>query len=458
MFVARGFARTLAAVLVLGAGLASAPKSEAASFRADSFTLKNGLQVVVIPDHRSPVVVQMVWYKVGGADEPPLKSGLAHFLEHLMFKGTKKLPGKEFALIVARNGGQDNAFTAPDYTGYWEKVAKDRLPLVMSMEADRMTGLVLNDVEDVNHELQVVIQERRMRTDNNPQAQLQEEVQATLFTLHPYRIPTIGWLSEVEKLTRDEAVDFYRHHYAPNNAILVLAGDVTVDDVKPLAEKYYGPLKRGEIPPRVRPEEPPHLAAKRVIMTDAKVRQPTWQRQYIAPSLHRGDTKQAVPLDVLSEILGGGPTSRLYKKLVIELGVAAGVGAGYQDTAFDLSTFDFYGTPVPGGDVKDIEAETDKVIADVLKNGVTQEEVDRAKKSLIASAVYAQDSAMGLGYVYGGALAVGLTIDDVATWPDQVQKVTVEQVNEAARQVFKIQNSVTGMLLPEPKPQAEPQP
>ncbi len=184
------------------------------------------------------------------------KSGLAHFLEHLMFKGTKKVPGKEFALIVARNGGEDNAFTAPDYTAYWEKVAKDRLPLVMGMEADRMTNLQLNDVEDVNHELQVVIQERRMRTDNQPQAKLQEEVQATLFTLHPYRIPTIGWLSELEKLTRDDAVDFYKHHYAPNNAILILAGDVTVDEVKPLAEKYYGPLKKADVPARVRPAEP----------------------------------------------------------------------------------------------------------------------------------------------------------------------------------------------------------
>ncbi|HKJ75149.1 MAG TPA: pitrilysin family protein, partial [Alphaproteobacteria bacterium] len=242
--------------MALGALCLTAQHADAASFRAKSFTLKNGLQVVVIPDHRSPVVVQMVWYKVGGADEPPLKSGLAHFLEHLMFKGTKAVPGKQFALIVARNGGQDNAFTAPDYTAYWEKVARDRLPLVMKMEADRMVNLKLDDVEDVNHELQVVIQERRMRTDNRPQAQLQEAVQSTLFTLHPYRIPTIGWLSELEKLTRDDAVDFYHHHYAPNNAILILAGDVTVDEVKPLAEKYYGPLKRGDIPPRVRPQEP----------------------------------------------------------------------------------------------------------------------------------------------------------------------------------------------------------
>ena len=446
--MAKHFARKLVAGMALAALCAVAMPADAASFRAESFTLKNGLQVVVIPDHRSPVVVQMVWYKVGGADEPPLKSGLAHFLEHLMFKGTKKIPGKEFALIVARNGGQDNAFTAPDYTAYWEKVAKDRLPLVMSMEADRMTGLVLNDVEDVNHELQVVIQERRMRTDNQPQAQLQEEVQATLFALHPYRIPTIGWLSELEKLTRDDAVDFYKHHYAPNNAILILAGDVTVDEVQPLAEKYYGKLKPADVPPRVRPTEPPHLASKRVTMYDAKVRQPMWQRQYIAPSLHWGDKSQAVPLDVLSEILGGGPTSRFYKKLMIEQGISSGVGTSYNDTTYDMSTFDIYGTPVPGGDVHALEAGIDKIIADVVKNGVTREEVDRAKKSLIAASVYAQDSAMGLGYMYGGALATGLTIDDVATYPDQVAKVTVDEVNAAARSVFRIENSVTGMLLP----------
>ena len=446
--MARHFAHKLLAGLALVALCLTAAPADAASFRAESFTLKNGLQVVVIPDHRSPVVVQMVWYKVGGADEPPLKSGLAHFLEHLMFKGTKKIPGKQFALIVARNGGQDNAFTAPDYTAYWEKVAKDRLPLVMSMEADRMTNLQLDDVEDVNHELQVVIQERRMRTDNQPQAQLQEEVQATLFTLHPYRIPTIGWLSELEKLTRDDAVNFYKHHYAPNNAILILAGDVTVDEVKPLAEKYYGKIKRGDVPPRVRPTEPKHLAAKRVTMYDAKVRQPMWQRQYIAPSLHWGDKKQAVPLDVLSQILGGGPTSRFYKQLMIEQGISSGVGTSYNDTTYDMSTFDIYGTPVPGGDVHALEAGIDKIIADVLKNGVTQEELDRAKKSLIASLVYAQDSAMGLGYMYGGALATGLTVDDVATYPDQIAKVTVDEVNAAARAVFKPENSVTGMLLP----------
>jgi zinc protease len=436
-------------VLALSAACFHAPQASAASFKAESFTLKNGLQVVVIPDHRSPVVVQMVWYKVGGADEPPLKSGLAHFLEHLMFKGTKKVPGKQFSLIVARNGGQDNAFTAPDYTAYWQKIAKDRLPIVMSMEADRMENLQLNDVEDVNHELQVVIQERRMRTDNQPQAQLDEEVQATLFTLHPYRIPTIGWLNEVEKLNRDEAVDFYHHHYAPNNAILILAGDVTVDEVKPLAEKYYGPLKPGDIPPRVRPTEPPHLAAKRVIMSDPKVMQPMWEREYIAPSQHWGDTKDAIPLDVLAQVLGGDPTSRLYKKLLVELGVASEIQASYNDTTYDMSTFDIYGSPVPGGDVAKMEAEIDKVIADVVKNGVTQEEVARAKKSLIAASVYARDSAMGLGYVYGGALATGLTIDDVASYPDRVGKVTVEEVNAAARDVFQIKNSVTGVLLPQ---------
>lgn len=441
-----GLARALGVGLALIAGFGAPAKS--AEFDAESFKLDNGLEVVVIEDHRSPVVTQMLWYKVGAADEPEGKSGVAHYLEHLMFKGTEKVPSGDFSHIVARNGGQENAFTAWDYTAYFQKVSVDRLGLVMSLEADRMANLTLTDREDAAKERDVVIEERRMRTENNPGALLSEQVGAALFLTHPYRIPIIGWMAELRRLTVEDAMSFYRAHYRPNNAVLVVAGDITVDQVRGLAQTHYGSIPAGPSVERVRADEPPHLAARRVVMKDARVNQPSWQREYLAPSARAGETRLALPLEVLADVLGGGPTSRLYRALIVEKALAAGIDASYSSTAYDSTSFSLGATPAPGVDAAAVEAAIDEEIARLLVDGVTEAEVDRAKRSLIAQATFARDSGMGLAYVYGGALTTGQTIDHVRSWPSRVEAVTAADVNEAARHVFRAERSVTGLLLP----------
>ena len=356
---------------VAGAGLAQTPQPQQPQqprreaqrppslrkgvFFPETFTLGNGMQVVVVTNQRVPVITHMVWYKVGAADEMTGKSGIAHFLEHLMFKATDELKPGEFSRIVARNGGRDNAFTSWDYTAYFQNVAADRLELVMRMEADRMANLRLTD-ETLLPERDVIVEERRQRTENEPGDKLSELVQASLFVHHPYGTPVIGWEHEIRQLTRDDANEFYQRWYAPNNAVLVIAGDVTVDQVKPLAEKYFGPIAPRPVPARQRVEEPPFAAERRVILRDAEVRQPSLRRLYHAPSFNRGETKHAYPLEVLSEIVGGGATSRLYRSLVVEQQLATGAGTGYSPEAFDLSVFGAYVSPNPGVDMDKLEA------------------------------------------------------------------------------------------------------
>ena len=282
------------AAIAAGASLmlASAPV-QAAVFNPESFTLENGLQVVVIPNHRTPVVNHTIYYRVGAIDEPPAKSGLAHFLEHLMFKGTDKLKPGEFSAIVARNGGQENAFTSQDYTGYYQTVAVDRLEKMMEIEANRMTGLVLTS-EEIEPERNVVLEERGSRVENNPNGKLRELTNAALFMNHPYRIPIIGWEHEIRSLTREDMMTFYRDWYAPNNAILVLSGDVTVAKVRPLVEKYYGRIPARAVPARIDWREPPQTADRRVTLKHKQVQQATWSRRMIAPSYSTGPGK-AVP-------------------------------------------------------------------------------------------------------------------------------------------------------------------
>ena len=422
--------------------------ANAGVFNPESFTLANGLQVVVIPNHRAPIAIQMVWYRVGAADEPAGKSGIAHFLEHLMFKGSKDVPPGAFSKIVARNGGQDNAFTSQDYTAYFQRVAKDRLELVMKLEADRMTGLVLTDAE-VLPERDVVLEERRSRTDNNPGAQLYEHSRAALYMNHPYRVPVIGWKSEIEGLTTADAIAFYRRHYAPNNAILIVAGDVTAAEIRPLAEKYYGPIPRREIPPRVRATEPEQRAARRVVLKSPQVRQPSWSRTYLAPSYTTAGGDDAYALQVLAEIMGGGATSRLYRSLVVEQGVAASAGAWYSADGLDSGTFGVSGSPRPGTEIDAVEAALTAQNKALLSDGVSADEVARAKRSLLAGAIYVRDSLRAGPNIFGRALTSGRTIADVESWPDRIGEVTAEAVNAAAKKVFRDNRSVTGVLLPE---------
>jgi zinc protease len=436
-----------AALVLLALSLWLPRPAEAGIFNPESFTLANGLQVVVLTNDRLPVVTQMVWYKVGAADDPPGKSGLAHFLEHLMFRGSGKTAPGEFSRIISRNGGVDNAFTSSDTTAFYQTVAADRLELVMELESDRMVNLSL-DEQEVLPERQVIIEERRTRTENNPSALLREQMNAALFLNHPYRIPIIGWRHEMEGLTHDDAVTFYKKWYAPNNAVLIVSGDVTVDKVRALAEKYYGPIKPHEVAPRVRLQEPPQIAARRVTLESDRVRDPRVTRTYLAPSYTTGATEHAYALQVLENILSGGATSRLYSKLVVKDEAAVSVYASYDGSNYDWGTFSVGGQPRGDVSISALETDIDAEIARLLKDGVTKAEVDHAKKQLIASSVYSRDSQRQGAQVIGTALTTGQTIADVEAWPDRIQAVTVEQVNAAARHIFDINKSVTGILLP----------
>ncbi len=429
--------------------LMAAFPSPAGVFNPETFTLGNGMQVVVVPNHRVPVVTHMVWYKVGAADEPAGKSGIAHFFEHLMFKGTEKWGPGEFSKQVARNGGRDNAFTGQDFTAYHQTVAVDRLELVMAMEADRMTNLTLTEKE-VEPERLVIFEERRQRVGNNPRAVLSEHVSAALFLNHPYRKPIIGWEHELEALSIDDLRSFYRRWYAPNNAILVVAGDITAKQLRPLAEKHYGVIAPADTPLRARPQEPPQNAARRVVLEDKRVRQESWSRIYLAPSYGWGESRHVFALQVLASVLGGPATSRLYRKLVVERQLAVNAGAYYSANQLGPSRFGIYASPRVGVSLDTLVDAVEAEVARLLADGADESEVARAKGRLQAEAVYARDS-LGTGArVLGTALATGRTIDEVEVWPERIGAVTAAQVDAAARAVLKDRQSVTALLLPEP--------
>jgi zinc protease len=444
-------AAATAALLTIGGTAQSASNGPQVS----DFILPNGLELVVIPDHRAPVVTHMIWYKVGAADETPGKSGLAHFLEHLMFKGTAKHPAGQFSQVVARIGGQENAFTSQDYTGYFQRVPSDQLRTVMDFEADRMTGLQLTD-DVVLPERNVILEEQNQRVGNNPRARLSEQIDAALYLNHPYGKPVIGWRHEMEQLSRDDAIGFYRRFYAPNNAIVVIAGDVDPQKVRTMVEETYGKIPRhGSIAPRVRPDEPPPVAVRSLTMTDPRVEMPTLQREYLVPSFRTAKRGESEALEVLSHILGSGSNSRLYRALVVEKQIAVMASAWYDANALDLSKFGFVGGPRPGVTLQQVESEIDAVIAQIIDKGVTAEELERTKTRLIADAVYAQDNQATMARWYGGALTTGATVNDVQSWTDRIRAVTAEQVQAAAKQWLEKQRSVTGYLIKDKSPQVE---
>lgn len=442
------FPRIVGAMLVAGC-VAIARPAAAQVFNPETFTLANGLQVVVISNHRSPIVTHMVWYKTGAADEAWGKSGIAHFLEHLMFRGTRDVPPGEFSKIVARNGGRDNAFTSYDYTGYFQNVARDRLELVMKLESGRMAGLALTD-EVVNPERDVILEERRQVVENRPGALLREQMNAALFLNHPYHRPIIGWEHEMRALTRADAVAWYEKYYTPTNAILIVAGDITVADLKPLAERYYGPIPAREVPPRVRPQEPPPRVPRRVELKDHRVAQPSITRSYLAPSYVAGETEHAYALQVLAELLGGAATSRLNRTLVLDQQLATSAGAWYDPTALDLGSFGLSANARSGVEIAAVEAALDAQIQKLLTDGASDDEVERAKSRMRAAAVYARDSLSAGARVIGAALTTGQTIADVEAWPQRIGAVTTAQVNAAARAILVPERSVTGLLLPKP--------
>jgi zinc protease len=423
--------------------------ARALNVEVSSFRLANGMEVVVIPNNRAPVVTHMVWYRVGSADEVSGKSGLAHFLEHLMFKGTTTRAPGEFDRLIDINGGEGNAFTTRDYTAYFQRIASDRLELMMELEADRMQNLVLTD-ENVLPELDVVREERRERTDNDPSALLSEQIDAAMYTAHPYGKPIIGWMSEVAKLTKVDALAFYRAHYTPANAVLVVAGDTTPEQVKILAEKYYGVLKNSFTPTaRMRTPEPEPIAARRVTLVDARAATPVVQRSYLAPSYAAASGREAMALDLLADILGNGTQSRIYKGLVVEQKIAAMGGAWYTGDQLDSGTFGVYGAPNPGIDLGKVEAAIDVVLADVLKNGVTQKELDRVRNQAIAERVYTLDNQAALARMAGVALTTGLPARSIFDRDVEMEKVTLDDIKLAAAKIIVLKRSVTGILLPE---------
>ncbi|MFY7960919.1 MAG: M16 family metallopeptidase [Elsteraceae bacterium] len=440
--------RLVSLSLLVVALLWSGP-SAAKLFDPAVFTLSNGLQVVVVTNMRAPVVTHMVWYKVGAADEPRGKSGIAHYLEHLMFKGTDKLAPGEFSRTVARNGGRDNAFTSWDYTAYFQDIAVDRLPVVMAMEADRMANLRLTEAVALP-ERDVVLQERRQVVDSQPGSALSEQVNAALYLNHPYRLPIIGWEHEIRGLTYQDALDFYRQWYAPNNAIVVIAGGIEAQAALKLAETFYGPIPSRPVPPRVRLQDPPRGSAARIEASSERVRQVSWSRRHIAPSYQRGQSEHAMALQVLSEVLGG-PTGRLNRALVQEQQLAISISAGYDPTPIDMSTFSIFASPranAAGDGVAELEAGVDRVIDDLLKNGATQEEVTRAINRSRNAALYALDSLPGAARTLGVALATGGGLAQVEEWPERLAAVTAEQVTAAARAVLKRDVAVTSVLRP----------
>ncbi len=411
------------------------------------FTLDNGMQVVVIQDHRAPVVTQMVWYKIGRADEVAGQSGIAHFFEHLMFKGTDTIKPGEFSEIVAANGGSDNAFTTNDYTAYFQRIAADKLDLMMQLESDRMVHLNLSE-ENVATEKQVILEERNQRTDSDPSALMNEQMSAAQFLNHPYGIPVIGWRHEIESLTRAQALAFYTAYYAPNNAILLVAGDVVPADVKALAEKYYGVLKPSDkIKPRLRPSEPPQLAERRLTMSDPRVAQPYVSRSYLAPERNAGDQKQAAALTILAEVLGGsGTTSVLTRALSFDTNTAVYASASYDGTTVDPDTFNLVVVPAAGVSLQQAEDAMDAVLAKFLAQGVDAADLERIKTQVRAGQIYKQDDAGDVAQEYGAALAVGLTVQDVQDWPDVLQSVTAADVLQAAKSVLNRNSAVTGWL------------
>jgi len=413
-----------------------------------SFTLDNGLQVVVIQDHRTPVVTQMIWYKVGSADETPGKSGLAHFLEHLMFKGTAKHPAGEFSQTVLRVGGNENAFTSYDYTGFFQRVPREQLPRMMEFEADRMTGLILKD-ENVLPERDVVLEEYNMRVANNPDARLNEQIMAALYLNHPYGRPVIGWHHEIEKLTREEALAFYRRFYAPNNAILVIAGDVEPKEVRSLTEQTFGKVAaQPSIPARrIRPQEPEPTAPRTVTLSDPQVEQPSVKRYYLVPSASTAAPGESAALDVLAQLMGGGSNSYLYRALVVDRPLAVDASAAYQGTSLDESQFSIAASPKPGVEFAQVEQVIDDVIAKIAETPAASEDLERVKTQLIAEAIYAQDNQATMARWYGGALTTGLSIEDIRSWPDRIRAVTAEQVRQAAKQWIDKKRSVTGYLI-----------
>ncbi|MGH1378899.1 MAG: M16 family metallopeptidase [Alphaproteobacteria bacterium] len=425
-------------------------------FNAKSYVLDNGLQIVVVENHRAPVITHMIWYRAGAADEPPGKSGIAHFLEHLLFKGQKhkilgNLEAGEFSKIVRSLGGEDNAFTSQDYTAYYQSIASEHLRKVMTMEAGRMRGVDISE-EAFTSENKVIQEERRQRTDNDPRAQMTEQMREALYPNHPYSIPVIGWMHEIKALTWDDAKLFYNRYYAPNNAILVVSGDVTGEEVLTIAKETYGIIKREDTPKRIRTTSPPFISNTTVQLEHETIKEPQTQRTYRVPS-HRQNAQESLALEILTEILGGGSTSRLYKSLVIDKKIATNISTSYSGASWDDANFSISATPTSSEKINLLNQHIDEELRKISSNGVTDKELIETVTRMQDEAIYARDSLSGPAMIIGYNLITGSTLDDIENWPQRLEEITIAQIKEIASiyinpdSLYKTPY-VSGVLLP----------
>ncbi|HBV21090.1 MAG TPA: peptidase M16 [Nitrosomonas sp.] len=422
------------------------------------FKLDNGLKLIVKEDHRSPVVVSLLMYKAGSIDESNGITGVAHVLEHMMFKGTEKVPGGEFSKRIAAAGGRENAFTSRDYTGYFQQLHKDHLPLAMELESDRMHNLKLTE-EAYSMEINVVMEERRLRTDDQARSLLFEKMIATAYQSHPYRRPVIGWMNDLEHMRVEDAQAWYDRWYAPNNAILVVAGDVNADAVKTLAQKHYGNIQKRplfSIDERKPQTEPPQLGIKRITVK-APAELPYLIMGYHTPVIR--DTAadwEPFALEMLGGILDGHASARLNKSLVRDLRVANSVSAGYTATGRGQGMFMLSGTPSPGKTVEELEQGLRAEIKKVIEGNVTEEELNRVKAQVVASHVYQLDSIFAQAMQIGRLESIGLSYRDIDIILEKLQTVTADQIRAVAKKYFVDDSLTVAVLDPQPLEQAQP--
>jgi zinc protease len=418
-------------------------------------TLANGLRVIVKEDHRAPTVVHMVWYRAGSMDEFNGTTGVAHLLEHMMFKGTKNLKPGEFNKRVAAAGGRDNAFTSLDYTAYFQQVPNTRLAEMMALEADRMAGLVIGQ-EGYSQEIKVVMEERRLRTDDQPHALVHEKLMAAAFQAHPYGRPIIGWMNDLENMTAQDALDWYRRWYVPNNAYVVVVGDVSKDAVFRLAEKHYGKIRSRALPARKPQLEPAQVGIKRIVVK-APAKQPYVMMAWKAPRL--GDVnkeREPFALTVLATVLDGHDAARFARNLVRGSKIAVSAGAGYDATVRGEAMFVVDGTPSEGKTIAELEAALRAEIERIRQDGVSAEELERVKIQTVAAQVYKRDSMMAQAMEIGGIESTGMHWRDIDTMLEKIRSVTAEEVQAVARKYFDDTALTVAVLDPQPLPEAAP--
>jgi zinc protease len=414
----------------------------------EKFRLTNGLEVVVMPNDRMPVVSHLLVVKAGAADDPYGKSGLAHYLEHLMFGGTKNFPEGAYDRAIARVGGEQNAYTTRDYTLYYATVPKQHMPAVMTMEADRLANLII-DPTIAARELKVITEERGIRVENNPAAQWHEQLDALTFLNHPYGRPVIGWAEDMASFTPEDAAAFHAMYYRPSNMILVVAGDVTVAQVRRDAQRYYGGLTASAAPVRAWPKEPPMRLTRRGEMRDVRVNEPRLLRQYVAPSVKEGTSAQAMALAVFAQYLGGGDASVLYDALVRQQNVATQVSVSYDPQSIGPALFRIRAIPAAGVSLGQLEEALNRALEQAMTAPLDAAGIDRAKTLLKADAVFAQDGLQPLAQWMAQLYAIGLDEQYFYQWTDSIEQVSAASALEAARAVLVAPRGVTGQLLPQ---------